>query len=59
MQARGLVDSTLRTDDWRLAAIRSYLALGFVPEYVADPASDHRARWGTVFARLFGKEALR
>jgi mycothiol synthase len=32
----------LDTDDWRLAAIRTYLRLGFQPDPVAE---DHEARW--------------
>ena len=39
----------LRTDDWRLPAIKTYLRLGFVP-YVAD-ASDVD-RWHLVLARI-------
>lgn len=53
-RAHSFADVILQTDDWRLAAMRGYLALGFVPEYVDDPASDHRARWSVIFARLLG-----
>jgi mycothiol synthase len=53
MRERGFTDALLETDDWRLAAVRTYLALGFVPVYVDDPASDHVSRWSHMFTRLF------
>ena len=36
----------LTTDDERLAAISTYLGLGFIPHYTAD---DHAERWSKVF----------
>jgi mycothiol synthase len=38
---RGLVDSVLETDDWRLPAIATYLKCGYVPE-LRDPADADR-----------------
>ena len=38
----GCMASVLDTDDFRLPAIKTYLALGFLPE-IADPS--HEARW--------------
>ena len=55
MRERGDQDVLLQTDDFRIAAIRSYLGLGFVPVYEDDPASDHVARWSAVFERAFGR----
>ena len=55
MRERGDEDVLLETDDFRLAAIKSYLGLGFVPVYKEDPASDHVARWSAVFERLFAR----
>jgi mycothiol synthase len=55
MRERGDEDALLQTDDFRIAAIRSYLGLGFVPVYEEDPASDHVARWSAVFERMFGR----
>lgn len=46
---RGLRGAVLETDDERTAAIRLYLALGFVPVY-AGP--EDRQRWSKVFTRL-------
>jgi len=39
----------LRTDDFRLAAIKTYLNLGFRPELTSP---DHCERWQTVFKHL-------
>lgn len=45
----GKSQAVLETDDERLAAIASYLAMGFVPQY---PGPDHESRWSKVFASL-------
>lgn len=45
----GCRDAVLETDPPRLPAIRTYLRLGFVPEYV-DPA--HEEAWREVMASL-------
>lgn len=42
----GLEDSVLETDDYRLPAIKTYLGLGFVPEYRTP---EHRLRWSKIF----------
>ena len=55
MRARGDEDVVLQTDDFRIAAIKSYLGLGFVPVYEEDPVSDHVARWSAVFERMFAR----
>jgi len=39
----------LTTDDWRLPAIRIYLALGFKPEFTRD---DMKCRWKMVMKNL-------
>ena len=54
MQQHGFRSARLRTDDWRLSAIRAYLSLGLEPLYPPDavPRDDHRARWAAVIARL-------
>jgi mycothiol synthase len=43
---RGIVRAVLETDDFRQAAIRLYLRLGFIPEYRDD---NERAAWSTLF----------
>lgn len=54
MHVRGFSLADLSTDDARLAAIKTYLALGFVPHYLPDPegTDDHQVRWSAVFTRL-------
>jgi mycothiol synthase len=49
MRDRGCEHAVLDTDDFRLAAIRTYLGLGFVPEMVG---ADHAERWRTIFAEI-------
>ncbi len=39
----------LLTDDWRLAAVRSYLTAGFRPLHTHD---SHAKRWSDIFIRL-------
>lgn len=46
---RGVKDAILHTDDFRLAALKLYLELGFVPRYLDE---DHRRRWQEVFRQL-------
>lgn len=45
----GLYDAVLETDDPRLAAIKTYQNLGFVPEYRHD---SHLERWAIVISNL-------
>ena len=42
----------LTTDDFRLAAIKTYLDAGFLPVLYHDPDSDMKARWDKVLAEL-------
>ena len=54
MRRRGFASADLATDDFRLAAIKSYLGLGFVPLYRTDAErmDDHEARWSAIFATI-------
>jgi mycothiol synthase len=54
LRAGGFASADLTTDDFRLAAIKSYLGLGFVPVYLTDAErlDDHEARWSAIFVRL-------
>jgi mycothiol synthase len=45
----GCKDAVLETDDFRLAAIKTYQNLGFVPEHRHE---SHAARWAVVLANL-------
>jgi mycothiol synthase len=49
MAAANLDVAVLETDDWRLAAIRTYLRLGFEPDPVEE---EHAARWRRVLKIL-------
>jgi mycothiol synthase len=49
MRERGCREAVLDTDDYRLAAIRTYVALGFAPEMLE---ADHANRWRAVLAEL-------
>jgi mycothiol synthase len=46
---RGLGAAVLETDDFRLPAVRTYLRIGFVPEYRSDL---ERSAWSAVFREL-------
>ena len=48
IEERGVTVTELRTDDWRLAAVKTYLDAGFLPVLLNDPESDHAARWDKV-----------
>jgi ribosomal protein S18 acetylase RimI-like enzyme len=52
LEARSCTYSILTTDDFRLAAIKTYLDAGFRPVLWTDPESDQRARWDAVIAQL-------
>ncbi len=54
--ADGCAASVLETDDHRLAAIKLYLRLGYVPQY---PEPDHERRWSVIFRALLGPAAER
>jgi len=45
----GCADAVLETQDQRLAAIKTYLALGFVPQYRDET---HQARWEAIKTAL-------
>jgi mycothiol synthase len=49
MRKHGYQAAFLGTDDFRVAAVRTYLGLGFVPDYIED---SHRARWSALFAKI-------
>lgn len=51
----GFTAQQLDTDDWREAAVKLYLDLGYVPVYIDDT---HPGRWRTLAAKLHRPEAL-
>ena len=48
LEERRMKTIELRTDDWRLAAVKTYLDAGFLPVLLNDPESDHATRWDKV-----------
>ncbi len=49
---RGYKIMTLTTDDFRLAAVKTYLDAGFCPLLIHDDESDMRKRWDDVLEKL-------
>ncbi|MDE2847037.1 MAG: GNAT family N-acetyltransferase [Gemmatimonadota bacterium] len=49
MRERGYAAAFLGTDDFRVPAVKTYLGLGFIPDYIED---SHRLRWSAVFAKV-------
>lgn len=52
LEERHCPHAYLTTDDFRLAATKTYLDAGFRPVLWPDPESDQRARWDAVIAAL-------
>jgi len=50
LKEQGMQTAYLTTDDWRLAAIKTYLKAGFVPDTESLP--EFRERWQAVFQAL-------
>ena len=50
-QEAGLRDAVLETQDFRVAAVRSYLRIGFVPEYHYGDAGE-TLRWARLLPRI-------
>jgi len=56
LEARGVSHIVLKSDDWRLAAVKTYLDAGFRPVIFHDPESDMEARWDKILENLnYGK----
>ncbi len=55
IERRGFSPTVLTTDDFRLAAIKTYLDAGFCPVIYHDPDSDMKARWDSVISQLHYK----
>ncbi len=49
MREREYATAFLGTDDFRIPAIRTYIGLGFIPDYMDD---SHQKRWSAVFAKI-------
>ena len=55
MRDHGYDSAFLGTDDFRVPAIKTYLRLGFVPDYIEE---SHRKRWSHVFAKIGGQRSV-
>lgn len=49
MRAHEYAAAFLGTDDFRVPAIKTYLGLGFIPDYIED---SHRKRWSAIFTKI-------
>ena len=49
LKSLGYQKAHLKTDDWRLPAIKTYLAAGFHP---LNTHESHPERWEAIFAKL-------
>lgn len=54
-EAHGFGTVYLLTDDWRLAAVKTYLNMGFEPLL---PEEDHRERWEKLYSTLNMRHSL-
>ena len=43
----GMQTATLKTDDWRIPAIKTYLKIGYKPDLVSEP--DYKERWDKIY----------
>ena len=50
LKKEGMKTSVLTTDDWRLAAIKTYLKAGFTPDLETEP--DFKERWAKIYKEL-------
>ncbi len=50
LKREGMETAHLTTDDWRLAAIKTYLKAGFTPDTDSEP--DYAERWQAVLQQL-------
>jgi ribosomal protein S18 acetylase RimI-like enzyme len=52
LKNEGLKTALLRTDDWRIPAIKTYLKAGFTPDLTSSP--DYKERWDAIFKIING-----
>ena len=50
LKQKGMETAYLTTDDWRIAAIKTYLKAGFVPDL--DSEVDFQERWNRIFSAI-------
>ncbi len=47
LKKEGMKTASLKTDDWRIPAIKTYLKIGFVPDVESE--ADYKERWDKIF----------
>ena len=53
LKKEGMETAYLTTDDWRIAAIKTYLRAGFEPDLDSEP--DYKERWAKIYAIIENK----
>ena len=48
LKKEGMLTASLKTDDWRVPAIKGYLKIGFEPDVTTEP--DYKERWEKIIA---------
>ena len=52
----GMQTATLKTDDWRIPAIKTYLKIGYKPDLVSEP--DYKERWDKIYQIINDKKIV-
>ena len=50
LKREGMETAHLTTDDWRIAAIKTYLKAGLTPELESSP--DYKERWEKIYSKI-------
>ena len=50
LKNEGMKTASLKTDDWRIPAIKGYLKIGFKPDITTEP--DYKERWDKIYEEI-------
>jgi mycothiol synthase len=50
LKKEGMMTASLKTDDWRIPAIKGYLRIGFTPDVTTEP--DYKERWDKIINEI-------
>ena len=50
LKKEGMKTASLKTDDWRIPAIKGYLRIGFKPDLTSEP--DYKERWDNIYKEI-------
>ena len=53
LKKENMQTASLKTDDWRIPAIKTYLKIGFTPDVESQP--DYKERWDKIFEIINNK----